>query len=173
MTDLKVLPLRLRRSACTLLWQLGGWTRSQWKVVGWTYLLSLLLMGVVGETLPGASYGRVVPVAWWNWLTLLLSPVLIALIAGTFVTGGSSSRRARRASKAGTGAGAAVGTIAMSCPVCSPLAIPLFGTSGVLSFLAPLRGLVAALSIGLLLVTLVIRLRAIQACRIDQPRRAN
>jgi len=48
------------------------------------------------------------------------------------------------------------------------LAIPPFGTSGVLSFLAPLRGLVAALSIGLLLVTLVIRLRTIRACRIDQ-----
>jgi hypothetical protein len=28
------------------------------------------------------------------------------------------------------------------------------------------------LSIGLLLVTLVIRLRTVQACRIDQPRRA-
>lgn len=56
----------------------------------------------------------------------------------------------------------------MACPVCNPLAIPLFGTSGLLSFLAPLRGLVAALSIGLLLVTLLIRLRTNRACRIDQ-----
>jgi hypothetical protein len=173
MTDFKILPqpLRLRRAGWTLVEQLRGWTRSQWKVVGWTYLVSLLLMGVVGETLPGASYGRVVPVAWWNWLTLLLSPVLIALIAGTFIISGDS-KRARRTGKAGTGAGAAVGTIAMACPVCNPLAIPLFGTSGLLSFLAPLRGLIAALSIGLLLVTLVIRLRTIRACRIDQTPRA-
>src|SRR5215475_1164927 len=100
MTEFKTLPrpLRIRRSRWAFVGQLRGWTRGQWKVVGWTYLGSLLLMGVVGETLPGASYGRVVPVAWWNWLTLLLSPVLIALIAGTFVTGGR--KRARRASKA-------------------------------------------------------------------------
>jgi hypothetical protein len=165
MTDFRILPrqVRLRRSPWALVGQLRGWTRSQWKVVGWTYVVSLLLMGIVGQTLPGASYDRVVPVAWWNWLTLLLSPVLIALIAGTFVISGDR-RRARQASKAGTGAGAAVGTIAMACPVCSPLAIPLFGTSGILSFLAPMRGLVAALSIGLLLVTLVIRLRTAQAC---------
>jgi hypothetical protein len=149
---------------------LRGWTRGQWKVAGWTYLVSLLLMGVVGETLPGASYGRIVPVAWWNWLTLLLSPILIALIAGTFVTSGDR-RRARFAGKAGAGTGATVGTIAMACPACSPLAIPLFGTSGLLSFLAPLRGLVAVASIGLLLVTLVVRLRTVQACRVSQPRR--
>jgi hypothetical protein len=148
--------------------QVRGWTRRQWRVVGWTYLGSILLMGVVGQTLPGASYGRPVPVEWWNWVTLALSPPLIALIAGTFVTEGQS-RKTLVAGKASTGAGAAVGSIAMACPACSPLAIPLFGASGVLSFLAPLRGLIAAVSIILLLVTLVIRLRASHACRIDRP----
>jgi hypothetical protein len=108
-----------------------------------------------------------VPVQWWNWLTLALSPPLIALIAGTFVTEGQS-KRTRVTGKASTGAGAAVGTIAMACPACSPLAIPLFGASGLLSFLAPMRGLIAALSILLLLVTLAIRLRTSRACRIAQ-----
>jgi hypothetical protein len=168
MTELKVSaqPITLRRSRWETVLQVGGWTRRQWRVVGWTYLGSLLLMGAVGETLPGASYGRVVPVQWWNWLTLALSPPLIALIAATFVTGGQT-KKSRAAGKASTGAGAAVGSIAMACPACNPLAIPLFGASGLLSFLAPLRGLIAALSIILLLVTLVIRLRATRACRID------
>jgi hypothetical protein len=35
----------------------------------------------------------------------------------------------------------------MACPGCNPLAIPLFGTARVLSFLAPERGLIALLSI--------------------------
>lgn len=171
MTAFKVAPQPIvpRRSSWESVRQLRGWTRRQWRVVGWTYLGSLLLMGVVGETLPGASYGRVVPVEWWNWLTLALSPPLIALIAGTFVTEGQS-RRARATGKASTGAAATIGSIAMSCPACSPLAIPLFGASGLLSFLAPLRGLIAALSIVLLVVTLVIRLRASHACRIRPPR---
>ncbi len=50
------------------------WSRRQWKVAGWSYLAALLIMGVAGETLPGASAGRVVPIQWWNYVTLVLSP---------------------------------------------------------------------------------------------------
>lgn len=53
-------------------------------------------------------------------------------------------------------------------PGVSPLAIPIFGSAGVLSFLEPERGLIALLSIVLLMVTLGLRLRAEQHCRLAQ-----
>ncbi len=59
---------------------------------------------------------------------------------------------------------AIVWTVAMACPACSPLAIPLFGAAGLLSFLAPERGLIALLSILLLAVTLALRLSSARAC---------
>jgi len=59
--------------------QVAAFSRRQWKVAGWSYLAALLIMGVAGETLPGASVGRVVPIQWWNYVTLVLSPPLIAL----------------------------------------------------------------------------------------------
>jgi hypothetical protein len=130
-------------------------------------------MGVVGETLPGASAGRVVPIQWWNYVTLALSPPLIALIAATFVPPGQP-KKARRLAKTGTGAAGATGTLAMACPVCNPLAIPIFGAAGVLSFLAPYRGLIALLSIALLALTLLLRLRTTRTCQLtpqDRPRR--
>jgi len=145
--------------------QVAAFSRRQWKVAGWSYLAALLIMGVAGETLPGASVGRVVPIQWWNYVTLVLSPPLIALIAATFVPTGQP-RRGRRWAKTGTGAGGAAGTLAMACPVCNPLAIPIFGAAGVLSFLAPYRGVVALLSIALLAVTLLIRLRTTRACQL-------
>ena len=145
--------------------QMAMWSRRQWKVAGWSYLVALLLMGVAGETLPGASAGRVVPVQWWNYVTLVLSPPLIALIAATFVPPGQP-RKGRRWAKTGTGVGGAAGTLAMACPVCNPLAIPLFGAAGVLSFLAPYRGLIALLSIVLLAVTLLVRLRTTRSCQL-------
>jgi hypothetical protein len=148
--------------------QLATWSRRQWKVAGWSYLAALLIMGVVGETLPGASAGRVVPIQWWNYVTLILSPPLIALIVATFVPPGQPGR-ARRWARAGTGAGGAAGTLAMACPVCNPLAIPLFGAAGVLSFLAPYRGLIALLSVALLALTLLVRLRTTRACRLTPP----
>jgi hypothetical protein len=157
------LPVTLER--WVVVQQLATFSRRQWKVAGWSYLAALLLMGVVGETLPGASVGRVVPIQWWNYVTLVLSPPLIALIAATFVPPGQP-RKGRRWAKTGTGVGGAAGTIAMACPVCNPLAIPLFGAAGVLSFLAPYRGLIALLSIVLLAVTLLVRLRTTRACQL-------
>jgi hypothetical protein len=120
--------------------------------------VALLTMGVIGETLPGASAGRIVPIQWWNYVTLVLSPPLIALIVATFVPPGQP-RKARRWAKTGTAAGGVAGTLTMACPVCNPLAIPLFGAAGVLSILAPYRGLIALLSTALHAVTLLLRLR--------------
>ena len=145
--------------------QMAMWSRRQWKVAGWSYLVSLLIMGVAGETLPGASAGRVVPIEWWNYVTLVLSPPLIALIAATLVPAGQS-RWARRRGKAGVGAGGVASTLAMACPVCNPLAIPVFGAAGVLSFLAPYRGMIALASVGLLALTLALRLRTTATCQL-------
>jgi hypothetical protein len=155
-----------------LIQQLTTWSRRQWKVVAWSYLVALLIMGVIGETLPGASAGRIVPTQWWNYVTLVLSPPLIALIAATFVPPGQPSK-ARRWAKTGTGAGGVAGTLAMACPACNPLAIPIFGAAGVLSFLAPYRGLIALLSIVLLAVTLALRLRTIRTCQVTPPSKSS
>jgi hypothetical protein len=155
--------------------QMRMWSRRQWRAAGSAFLFSFLLMGVVGETLPVASIGREVSVEWWNYLTLVLSPLLIGLIAATFVSSerprgdrfeGAEAVAGTGGTKAGVGIGGALGTVAMACPACSPLAIPLFGAAGVLSFLAPERWLIALLSILLLAVTLVLRLRGARECEI-------
>ena len=127
---------------------------------------AFLLMGVVGETLPGASIGRAVPVEWWNYATLILSPLLIGLIAATFAQDTEPKVTRLDGTKAGAGIGGLVGTVAMACPACSPLAIPLFGTAGVLSFMAPERGLIALLSVVLLAATLSLRVGGSRVCRL-------
>ena len=156
----------LGQSASAMIRQPLTWTRRQWKVAGWAYLGAFAFMGIAGDTLPG--FHGVVPVEWWNYLTLALSPPLIALIVASFVPSGQP-RWARRRQATGAGVGGVAGTLAMACPVCNPLAIPLFGASGVLSFLAPERGLIALLSVVLLAVTLAVRLRATQTCRVNWP----
>lgn len=143
--------------------QLRTWSRKQWRVAVIAFLSSFLIMGIVGETIPGASLGRGTPVEWWNYVTLALSPALIGLIAATFVPAGQPTR-SRRGGAASAGIGGVVGTVVMACPVCNPLAIPLFGTAGVLSVLAPERGLIALLSVILLAVTLTLRLRTARTC---------
>jgi hypothetical protein len=156
---------RLTYSSWMAIQQVRAWPRSHWRVAGVSYLAALLLMGVLGETLPGAAYGRNTPVLWWNYVTLALAPPLIGLIVATFVPNGQP-RKSRRRQGAGAGLGGAAGTVAMACPVCNPIAIPLFGTAGVLSFLAPERGPIALLSVGSLGLTLLLRLRTVRDCQL-------
>jgi len=123
------------------------------------------VMGIAGETLPIASLGREVPVEWWNYVTLVLSPFLIGLIVASFAGEGIAGDRARGA-KTGIGIGGSIGTVAMACPACSPLAVPLFGTAGLFSSLAPDRGLISLLSVLLLALTLGIRIGSSRSCRL-------
>ncbi|MGH9169699.1 MAG: hypothetical protein ACRD0Z_02310 [Acidimicrobiales bacterium] len=147
----------------TVFAQVRMWSRRQWQLAIGGFVVSFLLMGTIGETLPGASGGRGTPVEWWNYLTLVVSPMLIGSILGTFTPRGQPNR-SRLKGATGAGFSAAVGTVAMACPVCNPLAIAVFGAGGILSFLAPERGLVALLSVVLLAVTLLLRLRTTRAC---------
>lgn len=129
-------------------------------------MFAFLIIGEIGETLPPESVGRVYPVEWWNWATLFASAVLIGLIgliAATFAAPGGR----RGLASAGSGSAGTVAAIVMACPVCSPLAIPLLGTGGLLAFLTPDRGWVALASVVLLGVTLLLRLRASATCAVN------
>ncbi|MBJ7608712.1 MAG: hypothetical protein JF887_04680 [Candidatus Dormibacteraeota bacterium] len=142
--------------------QLRWWSGRQRAVAASVAVVTFVLIGEVGQTLPNTAHGRSYAVEWWNYFTLVMSAVLLGLIAGTFVV------RAGRRIAAGAGGGAVgtIGAIAMACPVCSPLAIPLLGTGGALTFLTPHRALISLASVLLLAVTLLLRLRASTRCAV-------
>lgn len=131
-------------------------------------LVAFLVIGEVGQTLPNASHGRTYPVEWWNYLTLFASAVLLGLTAATFMARGGN----RVAASAGSGLAGTVAAIAMACPVCSPLAIPLLGVGGALSFFTPHRGVISLVSVVMLALTLLLRLRASTRCDIPVPLRS-
>ncbi len=143
--------------------QIRWWSTPQWQVAAVGFVLAFVVIGEVGETLPPANTGRLYPVEWWNWVTLALSAALIGLIAATFVRPGGR----RALAGAGSGSAGTIAAIVMACPVCSPLAIPLLGTGGLLAFLVPDRGWIALASIVLLAITLLLRLRAANSCKVN------
>lgn len=149
--------------SATTLMQPRWWSPGQWRLSAAVFVAAFLVIGEIGQTLPPESVGRMYPVEWWNWATLLASAALIGLIAATFVVPGG------RRGRAGAGAGSAgtVAAIVMACPVCSPLAIPLLGTGGLLAFLVPDRGWLALASVVVLALTLLLRLRAATTCAVN------
>jgi hypothetical protein len=148
--------------------QLRWWSTPQRLVAAVVFVLIFGVIGEVGQTLPPANAGRTFPVQWWNWVTLAASAALIGLIVATFIRPGGR----RALAGAGSGSAGTIAAIVMACPVCSPLAIPLLGTGGLLAFLVPDRGWIALASIVLLALTLLLRLRAASSCAISLPPRA-
>ena len=149
--------------SATTLMQLRWWSPWQWRLAAAVFVFAFLVIGEIGQTLPPESVGRMYPVEWWNWVTLVASAALIGLIAGTFAVPGSRRGRAT----AGAGSAGTVAAIVMACPVCSPLAIPLLGAGGFLAFLVPDRGWLALASVLLLALTLLLRLRASTTCAVN------
>ncbi len=149
-------------SAATLT-QPRWWSVGQWRLSAAVFVIAFLLIGEIGQTLPPESAGRMYPIEWWNWVTLLTSAALIGLIAATFAVPGGR----RGLAGAGSGSAGTVAAVVMACPVCSPLAIPLLGTGGFLAFLVPDRGWVALASVVLLALTLLLRLRAATTCAVN------
>lgn len=141
------------------------WSRKQWRTTVLAASVSFLVIGTVGQTLPWTASGRTFPVVWWNYVTLVASSLLIGLIVATFVVAGGR-RRSRVGGAASTGVAGTAATIAMACPVCNPIAIPLLGAGGVFAFLAPDRGVIALASVVFLALTLVLRMRATTSCRV-------
>jgi len=141
------------------------WSSQQWRTAVIAASVAFLAIGTVGQTLPWTASGRTFPVVWWNYVTLVASSLLIGLIVATFVVAGGR-RRSRVGGAASTGVAGTAATIAMACPVCNPIAIPLLGAGGVFAFLAPDRGVIALASLVLLALTLALRLRATASCRV-------
>jgi hypothetical protein len=140
--------------------QLRWWSVRQWTVAAATFVVVLIAMGEVGQTLPPASSDRVYPIEWWNFVVLVADSALVAVMIGSFVAPGTK----RIASATGGGFTATVATIMLACPVCSPLAIPLLGAGGALAFLRGDRGLIALASIAVLALALILRLSATASC---------
>ncbi len=145
--------------------QLRWWSTSQRVVAAVVFVVVFVVIGEIGQTLPPANVGRMYPVEWWNWVTLAVSAAIIGLIVATFVRPGGR----RALAGAGSGSAGTIAAIVMACPVCSPLAIPLLGTGGLLAFLVPDRGWIALASIVVLALTLLLRLRAASSCAISLP----
>jgi len=88
-----------------------------------------------------------------------VSSVLIGLIVGSYFAGGSKAGEEKVLS------GSVLSVLAVGCPICNKPVVLLLGTSGALTFFAPLQLYIGIVSILLLGWTLLLRVKALaEAC---------
>lgn len=154
---------------------------------------SAVVIGLAAVLIPNSLFARDIPPVWWDYPVWILTAVLLGMLIATYVRGprgegGSSSRDSasvggpsghdsategrsggqeaaseRRTGVLG-GVGGVLGWFAVGCPVCNKIALLALGYTGALTYFAPLQPVLAAASVVLLLVAVIIRLKGQYSC---------
>jgi hypothetical protein len=119
-----------------------------------------LLIGLPTDVIPNDLFGRMTPVRSYDVPVLVAVSVLSGLLIASHVAVSGGACPVRRTGTAGT-VGAAVGWLAIGCPVCNKLIVLALGTSGALSWFAPAQPWLAAVSVLLLVAALAWRWRVL------------
>lgn len=124
-----------------------------------TAIASALLMGIPTDVVPNSYFTRMTPVRPQDYVFLSITALLIGLVAASYTI--PLPRSGAPAGKV-TAAGL-LSYLAVGCPACNKVVLLLLGTSGALTYWAPLQPLIALASILLLTTTLWFRIRALRS----------
>ena len=136
-------------------------------------VVAALAIGIPSDLVPNPIFGRPVPVRPIDVVIWAITSALIGLILAirpgrTDDADGVEGVDVDDPAETRAVWGGIVSFLAVGCPVCNQAVVALIGTSGALSWWAPVQPFVGALAIGLLLVALRTRLRTydLEACPI-------
>jgi hypothetical protein len=146
-------------------------------------LVTGLMVALPTAVIPNPIFGREIGVTWWSYPVVVMTAVLGGLLVATYVrprnasvgaadaVDSEDSEEMDRASKLGM-AGAVVSFFAVGCPVCNKLVLLALGTSGAITWFAPIQGYLALASVALMAVALRARLRGEIACALPAARQS-
>lgn len=151
---------------------------SQWSPRRWyTALLSGLgigfLIALPTAVIPNPFFGRSIEAAWWSYPTVVISAILGGLLIATYVRESTDSDKVAIEStdtslKLGT-LGGFISFFAVGCPVCNKLVLFALGSSGAISWFAPIQPFLAVISLLFMLWALNARLVNQDSCSIAPP----
>ncbi len=118
-----------------------------------------LAVGIPTAVIPNDYFSRMTPVRPQDYVFLVLTAVLTGTVAALYTVptqyGGSATGRVTTAGL--------FSFLAVGCPVCNKVVLLLLGTSGALTYWAPLQPVIGLVSIGLLILTLWLRVRRLRS----------
>lgn len=141
------------------------WGRRRWTAALAGATGVALAIGLPTDIIPNGIFRRMLPVEWWNYPVWLTTAVLAGLLLATYVREGGQvigeapSRRG--------GIGGLLAFFAVGCPVCNKLVVVALGTSGAMTWFAPVQPLLGLGALLLLGFALRGRLRGERTCAVD------
>lgn len=134
--------------------------------------LSALAIGLPTDVIPNPVFGRQgTPVEPWAAPVLAITAGLSGLLAATYFRPGDASAPVEgdeldQPGRFG-GLGGLLSFFAVGCPICNKLVVIALGTSGALTWFAPVQPYLGVVALGLLAWALRVRLQGEVACVIN------
>lgn len=147
---------------------LRSWTGPRWRVAALMAVVSALAIGLPTDVIPNPVFGRQGnPVEPWAVPVLAVTAVLSGLLFATYVrTGAPELDDLDRPGRLG-GIGGLLSFFAVGCPVCNKVVVVALGSSGAMTWFAPVQPYLGLVAMVLLAWALRVRLRGEVACRVD------
>ena len=151
---------------------LKGWTSARWRFAAAMAAVSALAIGLPTDVIPNPVFGRQgTPVEPWAMPVLAITAVLSGLLFATYVQAGTRDETDEaagldRPSRFGS-LGGLLSFFAVGCPICNKVVVIALGTSGALTWFAPVQPYLGVVALGLLAWALRVRLRGEVACTVD------
>ena len=172
---------------------LRTWSARRWRVAVLGGIATAILVALPTAVIPNPVFGRAIEVTWWSYPIVALTGILGGLLLATYVKEPDPSVREgvvapqdqsvrdgvavpqdpsaadTTASKLGL-AGGFIAYFAVGCPVCNKLVLLALGTSGAMTWFAPVQPFLALASVILMAVALRIRLKNQVSCSLTPAR---
>ncbi|MEY2989842.1 MAG: hypothetical protein ACO3YU_00440 [Candidatus Nanopelagicales bacterium] len=140
------------------------WSARRWGVAAIAGLAVAVLVALPTAVIPNPVFGRAIEVTWWSYLVVILSGVLGGMLLATYIRE-PGAEEIDKAAKVGT-VGGFLAFFAVGCPVCNKLVLLTLGTSGAMTWFAPVQPFLAVASVALMAWALRIRLRGMASCAV-------
>ncbi len=147
-----------------------NWSARRWSIAVAASLVVGIGMGVVTDLIPNPVFVRMIPAPWWSYPVWIASAVLSGMLIATYTSSGAGANSRSDGNQRRSVLGGVLSFLAVGCPTCNKLVVLALGTSGAVTWFAPIQPVLAVGSLVLLGFALRARLRTADSC--PAPRRS-
>jgi hypothetical protein len=147
---------------------MSQWSPRRWYAAVLSGLGIGFLIALPTAVIPNPIFGRAIETTWWSYPTVIASAILGGLLIATYVRESVSDDEIEVKS---TDTSLRIGTLggfitffAVGCPVCNKLVLIALGSSGAISWFAPIQPFLAVISLLFMLWALNVRLINQNSC---------
>ncbi len=147
-----------------------NWSARRWAVAVAASLVVGIGMGVVTDLIPNPVFVRMIPAPWWSYPVWIASAVLSGMLIATYTSSGAGTSSRSDGNQRRSVLGGVLSFLAVGCPTCNKLVVVALGTSGAVTWFAPIQPVLAIGSLVLLGFALRSRLRTDSSCPVPRKR---